>query len=48
MGVVLIEIFIMKKGIDIFGKRAETAVMKYIQYIHDMNTYKQMDASNLT
>ena len=47
MGVVLIEHFNTKKGIDIFGDRAETAVMKELQKIHDMNIYKQMDASTL-
>ena len=48
MGFVLIEMFYMNKGINIFGNRSETAVMKYIQNIHDMNTYKPMDASKLT
>ena len=48
MGVVLIDFLNTKKGINVFGKRAETAVMKYIKNIHDMNTYKPMDASKLT
>ena len=37
-----------KKGINIFGDRDETALMKYLQKIHDMNTQKPMDASMLT
>ena len=42
MGVVMIEYFNMKNGINIFGDRAETAVMKKLQNIHDMNTYKSV------
>ena len=48
MGVVLIEHLNMKKGINIFGNRAETTVMKELQKIYDMKTYKPMDASTLT
>ena len=48
MGVVLINHFNTKKGINIFGNMSETAVMKELQKIHDMNTYKSMDASTLT
>ena len=48
MGLVLIEHFNMKKGINIFGGRADTAVMKEINHIHDMNNYKPMDAYTLT
>ena len=48
MGFVLIEHFNMKKGVDVFGNRSKTAVMKELQNIHDMNTYKTMDASTLT
>ena len=44
MGVVLVEHFNMKKGMDLFGDRDETAVMKELQKIHDINTYKPMDA----
>ena len=48
MGVVLIEHLNMKNGINLFGNRTETAVMKELQKIYDMNTYKPMDASTLT
>ena len=37
----------MKKGINIFGDRDDTSVMKKLQKIHDVNTYKPMDASML-
>ena len=48
MGVVLIENLNMKKDINCFGDRDETAVMKELQKIHDMKTYKPMDESMLT
>ena len=48
MGVLMIEHFNIKKGIDIFDNRTETAVMKDLQNIHDMNTYKPIIASTLT
>ena len=48
MGIVLVENFNMKKGIDIFGDMSETAVMKYLQKIHDINTYEPIDAYKLT
>ena len=44
MGVVLVEHFNMKKVMDLFGDRDETAVMKELQKIHDINTSKPMDA----
>ena len=47
MGVVLKDHFNTKKGIDIFGDRAETAVIKDMQKIHDMNIYKAMDVPTL-
>ena len=48
MVVVLIKHFNMKNGINIFGNKAETAVMKELQKVHDMITYKPMDAYTLT
>ena len=48
IGVLLIENFNMKKGVDVFGDVAETTVMKELHMIHYMNTYKRMDASTLT
>ena len=48
MVVVLIDHFNVKKGIDIFGDRSDTALMKDLQKIRDMNTYEPMDASTLT
>ena len=38
MVVVLVEHFNTKKGIDLFGDRSDTAAMKELQKIHDINT----------
>ena len=48
MGVVLIDHFNMKKGVYIFGNIADTAVIKDLHKIHDMNTCEPMDAYKLT
>ena len=48
MGVVLVEHFNINNGIDLFGNRSETVVMKELQKIHNINTYGPMDASTLT
>ena len=38
MGVVLIDHFDIRNGIDVFGDRADNAVMKELQKVHAMNT----------
>ena len=38
----------MKKGLELFGEQGDKAVTKELQNIHDMNTYKPMDASKLS
>ena len=48
IGVVLVEQYNMKKGLELFGDRGEKEVTKELQNIHDMNTYKPMDASMLS
>ena len=48
MGVVLVENYNMKKGLELFGERGEKAVTKELQNIHDTNTYEPIDASNLS
>ena len=37
-----------KKGINIFGNRADNAVMKDLHKIHDMKNYEPMDAPTVT
>ena len=38
----------MKKGLELFGERGEKAVKKELKKIHDMNTYKTMDAPKMS
>ena len=48
MGVIMAEHFSLKKGIKLFGNRAEEATTKELQAIHNMSTYEPLDASKLT
>ena len=48
LGLIMVEHYSMKKGIDLFGDRAETAVTKELKKINDMNTYKPKHAHDLT
>ena len=40
LGIIMVEHYSMKKGIDLFGGRAETAVTKELKKINNMNTYE--------
>ena len=48
IGVVMAEHFFLKKGIRLFGDKAEDATTKELPAIHDMGTYEPLDASKLT
>ena len=48
MGVVMAEHFPLKKGIRLFGDKAEDATTTKLRAIHDMDTYEPLDASKLT
>ena len=48
MGVVMAEHFFLKKGIKLFGDKAEAATATELRAIHDMGTYEPLDASKLT
>ena len=48
MGVILAQHFPLKKGIALFGDKAEQATTEELQAIHDMGTYEPLDASKLT
>ena len=48
MGVILAQHFSLKKGIPLFGDKAEQATTEELQAIHDMGTYEPLDASKLT
>ena len=40
--------FFLKKGIALFGDKAEKATTEELQDIHDMGTHEPLDASKLT
>ena len=48
LGVIMVEHYSIKKGIDLFGDCAETAVTKELKKINDMNTYKPKHVQDLT
>ena len=48
MGVIMAEHFPLKKGIALFGDKAEQATTEELQAIHDMGAYGPLDASKLT
>ena len=48
LGVVMVQQFILSKGVKEFGDRSEEATMKELTQIHDMDTYCPLYASTLT
>ena len=48
MGLVLVEHYNMKKGLELFVESCEKAVTKELSKIHDMSTYEPMYASKLS
>ena len=48
LGLILASHFSLKKGMALFGERAEKATTKELQAIHDMGTYGFQDASKLS
>ena len=48
MRVILAQHFSLKKGIALFGDKAEQATTAALQAIHDIGTYEPLDASKLT
>ena len=47
MWVILALHFSLKKGIELFGDRAEKATTKELQTIHDMSTYEPQEQDAL-
>eukprot|EP00957_Ditylum_brightwellii_P036209 2743355-Ditylum_brightwellii.AAC.1 len=39
LGVILVQQYNLKKGLELFGDRAEIATSKELQQIHDFGTY---------
>ena len=44
LGVVLVQQYNMRKGLELFGYRSEEATNNELQQIHDFGTYIPMDA----
>ena len=48
LGVILVQQYNLKKGLELFVDKAEAATTKVLQQIHDFGTYVPQDASLLT
>ena len=48
LGLILVQQYYLKKGLELFGKRAEEANTKELQQIHDFGTYIPQDAKLLS
>ena len=48
MGVILVSHYSLKKGIELFGYKAQKATTKELKEIHDMGTYGPQDAKKRT
>ena len=48
IGLIMAHQYSLKKGMELFGERAEKARMKELSQIQDMETYTPMDLSKLS
>ena len=48
LGLVMVQQFSLNKVLKEFGDRAKESTMKELTQIHDMDTYRPLDASTLT
>ena len=48
MGVIFAQHFSLKKGLELFGEKADVAVQKELNQIHQMDTYDPVHKSDLT
>ena len=48
LGVVLVQQYNLKNGLELFGDRAEEATKNELQQIHDFGTYIPMNANSLS
>ena len=48
MGVILVQQYNLKKGLELFGDRAEVATTKELQQIHNFGTYVPQEATSLS
>ena len=47
LGVILVEKYGLKKGMELFGEKADTAVVKELTQIHEIETYERIMYSDL-
>ena len=48
VGVIFAQHFRLKKGLELFGEKADVAVQKELSQIHQMDTYEPVHKSDLT
>ena len=48
VGVIFAQHFSLKKGLELFGEKADAALHKELTHIHKMDTYEPLHKSNLT
>ena len=48
VGVIFTQHFSLKKGLELFGDKADIAVQKELTQIHKMNTYEPVQKTDLT
>ena len=48
VGSIFAQHFSLKKGLELFGEKADAAVHKKLTHIHNMDTYETVYKSNLT
>jgi hypothetical protein len=48
LGVILVQQYNLKKGLELFGDKAEVATTKELQQIHNVGTYVPQEAKSLS
>ena len=48
LGLIMIHQYNLKKGLELFGDKAEIATVKELKQIHDVGTYVSLEAAGLT
>ena len=48
LGLIMVHQYNLKKGLELFGDKAEVATVKELKQIHDMGTYVPLEAAGLT
>ena len=48
VGLIMAHQYTPKKGLELFGKKAEEAAVKELKQIHDMDTYTPIDPKTLS